>query len=155
MVAAQVPVGVVHVLEMIEVEHQKRERRLVTLGIGDFRGEPLFEMLAVIRARQRVEHARFVEPPERALLRLVGEPEAQLDVGTHRYAIPFRKRMLPGYAYPPDEGAVARAEILDHVFAGHEADDARVPTTDPAVENAHRAFFAAPDDVFVGDERIN
>ena len=71
-VARRVSVGVVDALEVIEVEHHQRHYGVVAARVGDLDLEPLFEVLAVVAAGQRVAHRRFVELVQHSLLARVG-----------------------------------------------------------------------------------
>ena len=53
-VAGRVAVGVVEALEMVDVEHQHRQRQPTALAALQFAGEVLLEIPAIEQARQRI-----------------------------------------------------------------------------------------------------
>jgi hypothetical protein len=153
-IAPQMSVRVVDALEVIEIEHQHRERGLVALRVREFGRETLAEMLSVVGAGERIENARFVEAPEQAFLGFVGEAEAELDARPERKTISLAER-LGRHAVAADEGSVARTEVFEDVSFGSAANDPRVPAADARIFDANGAVPGATDDVLVEEERVH
>ena len=130
-VADEVAVRVVELLEVIDVEHEQRQRLRVPLGEADLGAEPLDEVAAVERARQPVAQRRLEQLPLRRLLDGVVARELEhrrlADADLHAL---FEHALL--HALAVDEGAVLRAEIGEQRAVG-DGRDARVAARDAFV----------------------
>ncbi len=152
-VAGDVTERVVDALEVIDVEHQERERRVVAARVGDFLLEAIEEMFFVERLGEVVAERGVVH---RALeiffeLVVVGELEdrrrAELDLVA--VAEPARLHHVAVH-----ERAVGAAEVLDPddlLFDG----DARVPARDAVVTETDGRRCAAPDDALAAFEPVH
>src|SRR6185295_15727901 len=144
LVASKVTEGVVDALEMVQIEQEDRERRLVPGGVGELGTKSLLEVLAIVSTHQRVAHARFEEMAEQRDLDLVGEAEPELDGAPDANAIALRQQVAR-YPIPANEGAVARSKIVEKVDAWPRARNASVLPADSWVVDSDGAFAAAAD----------
>ena len=109
-------VRVVHALEVIDVEHHQRQIRSVPAREGELHPELAVEMLAVVRARERVRHARLVELAQKLLLPLVGERIAEYRLRSELNQVAVAQHG-PFDLLPADERPVGRLRVLDDVRA--------------------------------------
>ena len=122
---------VVELLEVVDVEHEQRQRLRVALGEAHLGAEPLHEVAAVEGARQAVAQRRLEQLPLRRLLDgvVAGELEHRGLADADLHAL-FEDALL--HALAVDEGAVLRAEIGEQRAVGDRR-DARVAARDALV----------------------
>ena len=153
-VADEVAVRVVELLEVVDVEHEQRQRLGVALGEADLGAEPLEEVAAVERAGEPVAQRRLEQLPLRPLLDRVvaGELEHRRLADADLHAL-LEHALL--HALAVDVGAVLRAEIGQERAVG-DGGDARVTARDALVlgQAQVRLGVAADDDLAVDGEDL-
>ena len=113
-VAGLMAVRVVHSLEVIDVEERERHVDLVAPRVGQLRTQLRVEVLAVVRAGQRVGHARVVQLLEQRFLALVRDRVAEDRGGAELNHVTVAQQ-LARHALTLHERAVGRLRVFDQV----------------------------------------
>ena len=131
-VARRVPEAVVEVLEVVDVDHEQRQRQAVALGAGDLLVEALVEVAVVVEPREAVGDGL---PLERAVQRGVGQRRGGLtgeDLQEFQFVVaedePLRARgssSRPSAASPDTNGTTRRWPPDSSASAGASPSTAR------------------------------
>ena len=143
-VAADVAVGVVDALEVIDVEQHQRQRTGVAAGALELAVELFLEAAAVEDVGQAVADDEVVDRLVIGVLGVLLVQELE-DDGADLEAIAAREQLVLAHRLVVQEGAVAAAEILEPDLAVVE-DEARVAPRDRRdVRKAERDLARAAD----------
>jgi len=143
LVAGEVAVGVVDLLEVIDVEQDQRQRGPVPRGERELDADAILEVLLVEDLRQPVAERGVVHLPLEVFFEAVVVREledrrlADLDLVTI-------VEQLAADAHAVDEGAVARPEVLD-VGAAVVDHEATMAPRHPIFEEPHVGIEATPE----------
>jgi hypothetical protein len=150
-VARQVPVGVVDLLEVVEVEHHQRQGPPVAVGAGDLALQGLEEVSLVGDLGQPVDGGEAVDLLVVGVLDVAAGQELE-DGAAHLDEIAVPERVFVD-GLVVDVGAVGRAEIADQDrLAG--VDDLGVVAGDRLLVNLYIAFRRPPHDQRAGVEVV-
>ncbi|EEF26840.1 conserved hypothetical protein [Ricinus communis] len=142
-VAGQVPMGVVELLEVVQVDHDQRQRRVGTVRGGHHGRQQVVEPGAVVQARQAVDHrqlavelAQFLAAPQLRVGRADAERQqpqqvARQDVGfinqlPHQVGLDHQHLALLQRRDARQVGLLIQHRLLADAFAGQDLADGAI-----------------------------